>query len=126
MKNWIFGGRDAVRLRLTLQNSIIVADRIDEFQNVQFDCDFNVVVADKPYPDLQGPNGAFFPSLDALKLRGINEEVRDIRPMPDSPLVGAGKDGKTIGPFDPGDELLPRPLEDAWTDSIPDAWKVAA
>ena len=127
-KNWLFGGKNAAGIRLSITNSVIVMDKIDDMPEVQAHCDYNVVVADRPYPKIQGPHGHHVASIDELKLRKPSgSPYWDVRPMPESPLVGAGADGKTIGPFDPDDELLPRsPLKEQWTDSIPDVWKVAA
>lgn len=90
------------------------------------DCDYNVVVSDKPYPELQGPHGRWLASIEELKLRGPTAEGMDFRPLPGSPLIGAGEDGVTIGPYDLGEPLKHRPMTTAFTDEAPSIWPVAA
>ena len=85
LKNYLFLDHKKARgVRLTIRNSVVVMDRIDESPDFSADCDWNVVVADRPYPEIQGPNGRFFRSIDELKLRGLHEDIWDVRPTENS------------------------------------------
>ena len=113
---------------LSIRNTVLWADPhiTDWDKEWTPDCDHNVVVADRPYPELQGPNGMWFSSIDALKLRGPTAEGMDFRPLPGSPLIGAGENGVTIGPYDLGEPLKHRPMTTAFTNEMPSIWPVAA
>jgi len=113
---------------LSIRNTILWAEPhiTDWDKDWTPDCDYNVVIADRPYPELQGPNGLWFSSIEALKLRGPTAEGMDFRPLPGSPLIGAGENGVTIGPYDLGEALKHRPMTTAFTDEMPSVWPLAA
>ncbi|MGB1225036.1 MAG: hypothetical protein ACPHCN_12950, partial [Mycobacterium sp.] len=124
MVNWLWLDDERAQgaiLRIT--NSVIVMpDGIDIRGKFKAVCDHNFVVSTRPHPEIQGPNGRFVPSVEALGLIDFHEGGIDVRPTSQSPLIGAGSGGFTVGPFEPGNQLLPRPMEEAWTDAAPFGW----
>jgi hypothetical protein len=109
--------------RLSIRNSIVVVDRLDDWApDWDPDLDYNVLVSPVDYPHIRGPHGRWYRSIDELKLRGVGEHGFDHRPLPGSPLIGAGENGVTIGPYDIGDELRHRPMVTTFTDEVPEPW----
>jgi hypothetical protein len=103
--------------RLSIRNSIVVVDRLDDWaKDWDPDLDYNILVSPVDYPHIRGPHGRWYRSLEEIGLQD------DYRPLLHSPLIGAGENGVTVGPYDLGDELRHRPMVTTFTGEMPEPW----
>lgn len=120
--NWIaLDQRQGFAPGLKIRNSVVVVDKITDWhQDWDPDMDWCILASPEDYPQLRGPNGKWFKTVDELMLRDI--ENLDFRPEPGSPLLGAGEGGVDVGPYSLDEEMDIRPLFIAYTTELPGIW----